>query len=66
MNKDKKYRHLCIALNDVDVKAKYGYGYGYGYGNYSYGNYSYGYGGQHNNRQSKKKLSGRLLSKLRK
>ena len=28
MNKDKKYRHLCIALNDVDVKAKYGYGYG--------------------------------------
>ena len=66
MNKDKKYRHLCIALNDVDVKAKYGYGYGYGYGNYGYGNYSYGYGGQHNNRQSKKKLSGRLLSKLRK
>ena len=32
MYKEKKFRNLCIVLNDANARRSYGYGYGYGYG----------------------------------
>lgn len=32
MYQKKKFRNLCIVINDADTKHSYGYGYGYGYG----------------------------------
>lgn len=47
MYRAKKFRNLCIVINDADAKKKYGYSYGYGYG--------YGYGEK---KETKKRLFG--------
>lgn len=53
MYKDKRFKSLCIVVNDADINlSRYGSGYGYGYG--------YGY---HENRKSNRVK--RVLSKLK-
>lgn len=49
MYKNKKFRNLCIVINDADIKHSY-YGNGFGYG------YGYGYGYMQQSKQKKKSL----------